>query len=53
MNRTNAQIQKEIKDVETYLERAERDIHLFDKGFIQHKRMRLEELKHELKTILK
>lgn len=53
MEMTNAQIQREIKDIETYLERAERDIHLYEKSFIEHKKMKLAELKREAEQFKK
>lgn len=50
-NASKFQLEKEIKDIKTYLERAERDIHLFDKSFLDHKRMRLEDLEREYKDL--
>ena len=50
-NATKFQLEREIKDVKTYLERAERDIHLYDKAFIENKRMRLSQLEQEYKDL--
>ena len=50
---TKFQLEREIKDIKTYLERAERDIHLYDKAFIQNKRMRLKDLEREYEDLKK
>ena len=45
------QIEREIKDIERYLERVERDKHLYDKSFLDYKRLRLAELKEQIKEL--
>lgn len=50
-NASKFKIEREIKDIQTYLERAERDILLFDRNFIEGKRMRLKELEREYKEL--
>ena len=50
-NASKFTLEREIADIELYLERAERDIHLYESTFLDHKRGRLKELQRELKDL--
>ena len=50
-NASKFTLEREIKDIKLYLERAEQDEHLYDVSFLEHKRMRLKDLEREYKEL--
>jgi len=53
MTNSKFMLEREINDISRYLDAVSKDEHLFDKGFIRHKKSRLEELKKELSQYIK